>query len=156
MILRHFDRGQKLTDNSNRYEHTCKRCGERYPKGRSDALINHILKKCNRISADDRKKAFIEHGNLPDDGFNFLPGNLPNGGQPGEVPNGENGWNGLELLAEVSRAQVIDHTNNHRNAGQQRGNQLQLAEHFTPDNPPLSFEQRASRDRSSTMLHLLL
>jgi hypothetical protein len=152
MILRHFDRGQKLTDNSNRYEHTCKRCGERYPKGRSDALINHILKKCNRISADDRKKAFIEHGNLPDDGSYFLHGQLPNGAGPGEVPNGENGWNGLELLAEVSRAQVLDHP--HNNGRHAPINQLQLAEHFTPSNPPLSFEQRASREKSSMMLLL--
>jgi hypothetical protein len=141
-----------LSDNSNRYEHTCKRCGERYPKGRSDALINHILKKCSRITADERKKAFIEHGNLPDDGTYFAHGQLQNGGQPGEVPNGGNDWNALQVLAEVSRNFEQPH-NNPRNARPQPGapNQLQITEHFTPDNPPVSFEQRASRDKSSTM-----
>lgn len=143
MILRHFDRGAKLSDNSNRYEHTCKRCGERYPKGRSDALINHILKKCRRISPEERKKAFIEHGNLPDDGTYFLQGQ---NGQPSDVPDG---WTALLVLADVSNAEQP----HPRNGGPQLGmpNQLQITEHFTPDNPRVSFEQRASRDKSSAM-----
>ena len=157
MILRHFDRGAKLSDNSNRYEHTCKRCGEKYPKGRSDALINHILKKCSRITADERKKAFIEHGNLPDDGTYFMHGQLQNG-QQGEVPNGGNNWNALQVLAEVSR-NFEQPLNSARNAGPHNGapNQLQIIEHFTPDNPPVSFEQRGSRDKKGTLeLHLYL
>lgn len=28
-----FHRGQKLDDNSNRYQHTCKKCGEHVRKG---------------------------------------------------------------------------------------------------------------------------
>lgn len=28
LVLEFFDRGDKLDDNSNRYQQTCKRCGE--------------------------------------------------------------------------------------------------------------------------------
>ncbi|KAI0882766.1 uncharacterized protein GGS22DRAFT_40400 [Annulohypoxylon maeteangense] len=54
VIVQFFERGPKLNDNSNRYHHRCKACGEDFPKGRSDSLTAHLLKKCPAISQADR------------------------------------------------------------------------------------------------------
>ncbi|KAL8973703.1 MAG: hypothetical protein Q9197_002054 [Variospora fuerteventurae] len=52
-VLEYFDRGARLEDNSNRYEHTCKACGEHFPKGRIETLIAHIERKCPSITRHD-------------------------------------------------------------------------------------------------------
>ncbi|KAL8653075.1 MAG: hypothetical protein Q9210_002321, partial [Variospora velana] len=52
-VLEYFDRGARLEDNSNRYEHTCKACGEHFPKGRIETLIAHIESKCPSITRHD-------------------------------------------------------------------------------------------------------
>lgn len=52
-VLEYFDRGARLEDNSNRYEHTCKACGENFPKGRVETLIAHIERKCPSITRHD-------------------------------------------------------------------------------------------------------
>ncbi|KAI1148322.1 hypothetical protein F4825DRAFT_104173 [Nemania diffusa] len=63
LILEFFERGAKLNDNSNRYHHRCKACGEDFPKGRIDSLINHLTKKCPAISEADRINACLAlHG----------------------------------------------------------------------------------------------
>ncbi|KAI1459333.1 hypothetical protein F4805DRAFT_421186 [Annulohypoxylon moriforme] len=54
IIVEFFERGPKLNDNSNRYHHRCKACGEDFPKGRSDSLTAHLVKKCPAISQADR------------------------------------------------------------------------------------------------------
>jgi hypothetical protein len=41
-VAEYFERGPKLQDSSNRYEQTCKKCGEVFPKGRSDNLRSHL------------------------------------------------------------------------------------------------------------------
>ena len=58
LVLEFFERGQKLPDSSNRYEHTCKRCGEQFPKGRLDSLLSHLLRRCPNVTEQDREYAF--------------------------------------------------------------------------------------------------
>ena len=105
LILQHFERGAKLNDSSNRYEHTCKACGEKFPKGRIDSLSNHLTKKCPALSMQDRQKAALELNNLP-----HLPesarGDLLVNGQKMDLPIGhqsQENWSALSVLAEVSR-----------------------------------------------------
>ncbi|KAI1425501.1 hypothetical protein F5Y12DRAFT_369102 [Xylaria sp. FL1777] len=63
LILEFFERGAKLNDNSNRYHHRCKACGEDFPKGRIDSLTNHLTKKCPAISEAERINACLAlHG----------------------------------------------------------------------------------------------
>ncbi|KAL8963151.1 MAG: hypothetical protein Q9193_000552 [Seirophora villosa] len=49
-VLEYFDRGARLEDHSNRYEHTCKACGQLFPKGRIETLIAHIERRCPSIT----------------------------------------------------------------------------------------------------------
>ncbi|KAI5302209.1 60S ribosomal protein L35, partial [Ascosphaera pollenicola] len=56
IVTEFFNRGAKLHDSSNRYEHTCKLCGQNFPKGRSDSLLGHLTKTCPAISAQDRAR----------------------------------------------------------------------------------------------------
>ena len=112
LILEFFDRGQKLDDASNRYQHTCKACGERFPKGRIDSLTTHLVKKCPAIALRDRQRALLQLHELPDidntekDGGNRGEG-TPKGvigkGQTMDLPIGNAPWTALETLAEVSR-----------------------------------------------------
>jgi hypothetical protein len=51
-----FERGAKISDMSNRYEQTCKRCGEHFARGRSEAMVPHLTKKCPAISYAERAK----------------------------------------------------------------------------------------------------
>ncbi|KAI9828243.1 MAG: hypothetical protein M1826_006069 [Phylliscum demangeonii] len=66
LILEFFERGPKLEDASNRYQHTCKSCGEKFPKGRIDSLTTHLFKKCPGISVQDRQRASLQLHELPD------------------------------------------------------------------------------------------
>ncbi|KAI4177261.1 MAG: hypothetical protein LQ348_005866 [Seirophora lacunosa] len=49
-VLEYFDRGARLEDHSNRYEHTCRACGQPFPKGRIETLIAHIERRCPSIT----------------------------------------------------------------------------------------------------------
>ncbi|KAL9580797.1 MAG: hypothetical protein Q9212_004276 [Teloschistes hypoglaucus] len=53
LVLEYFDRGARLTDNSNRYEQRCKACGENFPKGRTESLVIHIELKCPAIRREN-------------------------------------------------------------------------------------------------------
>ncbi|KAL9621969.1 MAG: hypothetical protein Q9160_003631 [Pyrenula sp. 1 TL-2023] len=66
LILEYFTRGPKLKDSSNRYQHTCKNCGERFPKGRIDTLNNHLTKQCRALSAEERMRILRRVYQLPD------------------------------------------------------------------------------------------
>ncbi|KAK5164966.1 uncharacterized protein LTR77_009631 [Saxophila tyrrhenica] len=55
LVVEFFERGEKLGDNSNRYRHTCRRCGQCFPKGRVDTLQAHVLRNCPKISPEDRE-----------------------------------------------------------------------------------------------------
>ena len=118
LILEFFERGQKLEDASNRYQHTCKACGENFPKGRIDSLTTHLFKKCPAIAHKDRQRAFLQLHDLPDadashqarDGISQAPDHGPNPtrsgigkGQTLELPIATRNWTALETLAEVSR-----------------------------------------------------
>ncbi|KAF2463133.1 uncharacterized protein BDR25DRAFT_115345 [Lindgomyces ingoldianus] len=121
LILEFFERGPKLEDASNRYQHTCKSCGEKFPKGRIDSLTNHLVKKCPALPVRDRQRAILQFHELPD-----LPDGVPQmATTSGQSQNTMNlpfapkpQMSALETLAEVSR-QHLD-LSGKRIAGKQR------------------------------------
>lgn len=106
LILEFFIRGPKLEDSSNRYQHTCKACGEKFPKGRIDSLTNHLVKKCQAIPLRDRQRVLLRLHELPDltEGeANKNPNAAGSKGKgDGNFPNRPN-FDGLNVLAEASR-----------------------------------------------------
>ncbi|CAL5871053.1 uncharacterized protein PFLUO_LOCUS5297 [Penicillium psychrofluorescens] len=108
LILEFFIRGQKLEDASNRYQHTCKACGEKFPKGRIDSLTNHLVKKCQAIPLRDRQRVLLRLHELPDlaegDANKDPSAAGANKGKSGDAsfPNRQN-FDGLNVLAEASR-----------------------------------------------------
>lgn len=158
LILQHFERGAKLNDSSNRYEHTCKGCGEKFPKGRIDSLTAHILKKCVAMREQDRQKAAIEFNHMAEMNHrNQAHGNVAMRGRGVDLPLMHDNWSALETLAEVSRQIEMDEHNKHDGmphmpgvggpSQMPHGDRLELQEQYTLDNPPLSYEQRVIRDR---------
>lgn len=163
MILQHFERGAKLNDSSNRYEHTCKGCGEKFPKGRIDSLTAHILKKCVAMRDQDRQKAAMEFNHMNEMSHRaHAHGDVAMRGRAVGLPLVNDNWSALETLAEVSRQIEMDEHNKHdgpphdRAVGMggstelPRGDRLELQEQYTLDNPPVSYEQRVMRDRKCT------
>ncbi|KAI5918615.1 hypothetical protein F4810DRAFT_567102 [Camillea tinctor] len=87
LILEFFERGAKLNDNSNRYHHRCKACGEDFPKGRIDSLTNHLTKKCPAISEAERINACLAlHGINNGSGRQKYDGLLHTGPNTGPGP----------------------------------------------------------------------
>ena len=115
LILEFFERGQKLEDNSNRYQHTCKACGEKFPKGRIDSLTAHLFKKCPVIPLHDRQRAVFQLHELPDLDPAEVAGRARRTSLPErqkhsavkfpalDVPTTRHDWTPLQTLAEVSR-----------------------------------------------------
>ena len=109
LILEFFERGQKLEDASNRYQHTCKACGEKFPKGRIDSLTTHLVKRCHAIPLRDRQRALLQLHELPDvtEGDSMgreSGGGVVEKGRRVELPfAGNRNLTGLEALAEASR-----------------------------------------------------
>ncbi|PSS00718.1 hypothetical protein BD289DRAFT_479397 [Coniella lustricola] len=64
VIKEYFHRGEKLKDNSNRYVHSCKLCGEVFRKGRSESLRKHLTKKCTMISPQQRVDAALRFADI--------------------------------------------------------------------------------------------
>ncbi|KAI1214109.1 uncharacterized protein F4807DRAFT_406673 [Annulohypoxylon truncatum] len=87
IIVEYFERGPKLNDNSNRYHHRCKACGEDFPKGRSDSLTAHLLKKCPAISQADRVNVCLALNGLND---------------PAKLTNATNGMNATNATNATS------------------------------------------------------
>ncbi|KAM3516306.1 hypothetical protein MY11210_000065 [Beauveria gryllotalpidicola] len=155
LILEYFVRGAKLNDNSNRYQHTCKRCGENFPKGRIDSLTTHITKKCPAISDSDRMRACLElhglssaraaaaerqHNGIGPRSARTVASNV----LPQE-------WSALETLAEASRQVDLNENNRTQPKGQDVpgtaddvhvNGRFELQEQFTLDNPPAGYEER--------------
>lgn len=163
LILEFFERGQKLEDASNRYSHTCKACGEKFPKGRIDSLTAHLVKKCPAISVRDRQQALLKLNDLPElpDGSRTRSGAQADNRNL-ELPVGNRNWTALETLAEVSRQIDLsekhdDHGPNGSTGSQGRAEEqpqmdnFELQEQWTPDNPPLSYEDRVQRDKKSRL-----
>lgn len=101
-----------MPDSSNRYEHTCKLCGDNFPKGRPDSLLSHLTKSCQAISIADKQRVLHLlrglpggsgprkcHGNGRQD---QIPTSIPCGSRAAAF-NGAGGLNGLNVLAEASR-----------------------------------------------------
>jgi hypothetical protein len=108
LILEFFIRGQKLEDASNRYQHTCRACGEKFPKGRIDSLTNHLVKKCQAIPLRDRQRVLLRLHELPDlaDGDQNKDPNLAGQGKGKSVDlpyTTRQNFDGLNVLAEASR-----------------------------------------------------
>ncbi|KAF2746395.1 hypothetical protein M011DRAFT_487181 [Sporormia fimetaria CBS 119925] len=112
LIAEFFERGQKINDLSNRYEQTCKSCGERFPKGRPERLANHLMRSCPAISTADRERV-LRHFNDPPVGTAqihavMMHGSWQHGADHSNLsyapPN--QGLSALETLAEVSRQQL--------------------------------------------------
>lgn len=160
LILEYFVRGPKLNDNSNRYPHTCKQCGENFPKGRIDSLTTHITKKCPAISESDRMRACLElHGitnarTAPERAQAEAQAN----GQLPAIPNLPQGWSALETLAEASRQVDLNENNRSQSVQdgfnpanpanvQYTGDRFELQEQFTLENPPVSYENRLQQTK---------
>lgn len=163
LILEYFVRGPKLNDNSNRYPHTCKQCGENFPKGRIDSLTTHITKKCPAISDSDRMRACLElHGITTArvaaaERNNQAKGRVNSSqGVIGTIPQA---WSALETLAEASRQVDLNESNRVRdgqydstaplttNVEDHVMDRFELQESFTLDNPPVNFDSRVEIDK---------
>lgn len=112
LILEYFIRGAKLEDASNRYHHTCKSCGEQFPKGRIDSLTTHLTKKCPSLSLAERTKIVLRLHDLGDPTENSSKPRgketVVNSDKGKEIklpysPSKQQTFNGLNVLAEASR-----------------------------------------------------
>ncbi|KEZ41156.1 Uncharacterized protein SAPIO_CDS7234 [Scedosporium apiospermum] len=147
VIASYFHRGPKLADNSNRYPHTCKLCGEDFPKGRIDSLTSHITKpgKCPAISESARIQACLALHSIPN------PAALQrkhgarageNGASPADASMTAN-WSALEALAEASRR--VNMSEKHDNRDHESSpvtpspSHYMVGAQFTLDNPPTSY-----------------
>ncbi|KAI0996130.1 hypothetical protein K3495_g12051 [Podosphaera aphanis] len=162
LIIQYFERGAKLPDSSNRYQHTCKACGEKFPKGRIDTLTAHLVKKCPALSIQDRQNALLQLNDLPNiDRTEVRRGETSSVGQAVELPIVNSNWTALETLAEVSRQFDLNEKHDDRShtkkgfaghgiiAEPSCPDLLKLHEQYTLENPPMSYEQRPHRERKT-------
>ncbi|KKF97637.1 hypothetical protein CFO_g40 [Ceratocystis platani] len=184
LILEFFQRGPKLADNSNRYPHTCKLCGEDFPKGRIDSLTGHITKsgKCPAISETERINACLTlHGipSVPPVAERLSTGvtahNAVDVASATDTILAQQ-WSALEALAEASRQ--VDMSEKHdrpgsalvhvqlsngdsSGMGNMSGNGLQgadrfdLPDQFTLDNPPSSYDATTAAMAQQSLNSLL-
>ncbi|KAK5635140.1 hypothetical protein RRF57_010852 [Xylaria bambusicola] len=112
LILEFFERGAKLNDNSNRYHHRCKACGEDFPKGRIDSLTNHLTKKCPAISEAERINACLAlHGINNASGRPKYDGLLHSGPNMGPNTGHATGVDaGFSLSQTASQATDLSHS----------------------------------------------
>ena len=102
LIFQHFHRGQKLEDASNRYQHTCKACGEVFPKGRIDSLQNHLVRKCPALTAQEQSHIVAQI-------YQFSPAKRDAKAKEKQSqaarqnPAPQQTFDGLNVLAEASR-----------------------------------------------------
>lgn len=168
LILEYFVRGPKLNDNSNRYPHTCKQCGENFPKGRIDSLTTHITKRCPAITESDRMRACLELHGISNARIAADRNHRRDTSGKGQADLSvlPQGWSALETLAEASRQvdlnensrgqQVQDRTElalSPANEHHHLPDRFELQEEFTFENPPVSYESHvqgpAKRGRSA-------
>lgn len=154
VVLQYFQRGPKLNDSSNRYEHTCKACGQHFPKGRIENMQTHLEKQCTAISPIDRQKALISWKASSSDGSHMHDGQIQLHGPTVDLPIAPRNWTPLETLAEASRQIGLSEKHvrpggskdgNGGPSSESRADKLELEEHYTPDNPPVSYEQKKRR-----------
>ncbi|KAI2629490.1 hypothetical protein GGS21DRAFT_526410 [Xylaria nigripes] len=109
LILEFFERGAKLNDNSNRYHHRCKACGEDFPKGRIDSLVTHLTKKCPAISEADRINACLALHGFDGASRPRYDGLLHSG--PNMGPGTASSAAGPSIASTSSQPQTLSHTN---------------------------------------------
>ncbi|KAK8127661.1 hypothetical protein PG984_008769 [Apiospora sp. TS-2023a] len=173
VILSYFERGEKLKDNSNRYAHTCVKCGEHFAKGRIDSLTNHLTKNCPAISEAERINACLAlhgiSGNTAAARSNRANNAQNNNSAANALALTQSNWTALETLAEVSRQIDLsekhdDHVPHNRNqvvdassapfadsllAPMEHHDFQQLHEQFTMEGQPLTFDgQPHTEDQS--------
>ncbi|KIW95366.1 uncharacterized protein Z519_03950 [Cladophialophora bantiana CBS 173.52] len=121
LMAEFFERGAKIGDSSNRYEQTCKRCGEHFSRGRTESMVTHLTKKCTAVSHAERTKIILRLHDLalpdvhPYIDPNYSPQtaeNDPTLAKQDERSNAavtlpfgqdEQNFDGLNVLAEASR-----------------------------------------------------
>ena len=106
LIGEYFTRGAKLEDSSNRYQHTCRTCGEVFPKGRTDSLIKHLISKCTALSLDERRSVILRAHNLgtpPDGRQQTLPSSAGDTLNTNLPFSPSRQFDRLNVLAEASR-----------------------------------------------------
>ncbi|KAL0933111.1 uncharacterized protein CTRU02_212074 [Colletotrichum truncatum] len=162
VIGEYFTRGPKLADSSNRYPHTCKLCGENFPKGRGEVLHKHITEKCPAITPEERINAALGFAGLHSGASAPRSMNLTvnqlDGAAADIAPEAPENWSALRTLAEASR-QVGENEMGvpaapGREVADSTARQLQIGfevqEQFTLENPPVSYENRLLRERKES------
>ncbi|KAH6856518.1 hypothetical protein B0I37DRAFT_403050 [Chaetomium sp. MPI-CAGE-AT-0009] len=155
LILQYFERGPKLQDQSNRYPHTCKACGEHFPRGRLDSLTGHLTKKCPAISESERVSALLALSGMSHASQRFqqtqqAQARAQANGSSVDLPLiQQRDWTALGVLAEVSRQIDLNEKNDdrgqpngtvqqgHSSPGGQPAERFELQEQFIIENPPL-------------------
>ncbi|KAK4103569.1 hypothetical protein N658DRAFT_421490 [Parathielavia hyrcaniae] len=161
LILQYFERGPKLQDQSNRYPHTCKACGEHFPRGRLDSLTSHLTKKCPAISEAERVNALLALSGMSDASQRFQPtqqsqaqvqAHIQANGSSVDIPMLQRDWTALGVLAEVSRQIDLNEKNDDRGlpngapppapvpSASQLSERFDLQEQYTAENPPLDHD----------------
>lgn len=109
IILDHFERGAKLNDNSNRYSHTCKNCGQEFDRGRHEQLTAHMTDECPSLTDEERARILLKlHGlehaaqSAPQHHSGMSTGAGRNFDLPFS-PSRSHNFDGLNVLAEASR-----------------------------------------------------
>ena len=125
LMAEFFQRGNKISNGSNRYEQTCKRCNEYFPKGRNESMVPHLTKKCPGINRQERARIIFRLHDLalpdlnpyidpnyapevaqdtsqPENGNNN-PQNQPGRPRAARTQDRNQDFDGLNVLAEASR-----------------------------------------------------
>ncbi|KAK2033683.1 hypothetical protein LX32DRAFT_59564 [Colletotrichum zoysiae] len=162
VIGEYFTRGPKLADSSNRYPHTCKLCGENFPKGRGEVLHKHITEKCPAITPEERINAALGFAGLHSGSSAPRSMNLTvNQLDPAAAevaPEAPENWSALRTLAEASRqvgenemgAPSAPGRDPSESAVRQLGLGFEVQEQFTLENPPVSYDSRPGRERKES------
>ncbi|KAF6840865.1 hypothetical protein CPLU01_00860 [Colletotrichum plurivorum] len=166
VIGEYFTRGPKLADSSNRYPHTCKLCGENFPKGRGEVLHKHITEKCPAISPEERINAALGFAGLHSGAsaprsMNLTVNQLDVAAAVEAGPEAPENWSALRTLAEASRqvgenemgAPSVSGRDAADSAPRQLGMGFEVQEQFTLENPPVSYESRPAREAKESTSH---
>ncbi|GKT92876.1 Zn(II)2Cys6 transcription factor [Colletotrichum tofieldiae] len=159
VIGEYFTRGPKLADSSNRYPHTCKLCGENFPKGRGEVLHKHITEKCPAITPEERINAALgfaglHAGSSAPRSMNLTVNQLDPAAAE-VAPEAPENWSALRTLAEASRqvgenemgVPSVPGRDPSESAVRQLGIGFEVQEQFTLENPPVSYDNRPGRER---------
>ncbi|KAK2065033.1 hypothetical protein LY76DRAFT_611799 [Colletotrichum caudatum] len=162
VIGEYFTRGPKLADSSNRYPHTCKLCGENFPKGRGEVLHKHITEKCPAITPEERINAALgfaglHSGSSAPRSMNLTVNQLDPAAAE-TAPEAPENWSALRTLAEASRqvgenemgAPSAPGRDPSESAVRQLGIGFEVQEQFTLENPPVSYDSRPGRERKES------